>query len=150
MIPSSDEQRIIDAEHLRMLRIAYLISAGISAFMALFGLLYVFVGNMIQADPGYINEPEDARFAARLIFVGGLVFFLFAMAGTLLRLYTARCLRLRKNHAFCNVVAGLSCVDIPYGTALGVISFIVLGRGSIRDLFERPGPPASTLEAGEV
>ena len=64
MTHTPDEQRIIDAEHLRMLRIAYLISAGISAFMALFGLLYVFVGEMIQADPDFMNEPEDARFAA--------------------------------------------------------------------------------------
>jgi hypothetical protein len=69
----------------------------------------------------------------------------------LLRLYTARCLRLRKNHALCQVVAGLSCIDVPYGTALGVITFNVLGRSSVRELFEPGEPPSGpTQDAGGI
>jgi hypothetical protein len=143
MTPTPEDQPIIDAEQLRMLRIAYLISAGISAFMALFGLLHVFIARVIQSDPGFGGEPEEARFAIRLLVVVGTVFFFFAIAGAVLRLYAARCLRLRNNHAFCQVVAGLSCVDVPYGTALGVITFNVLGRASVRDLFERREPPSA-------
>lgn len=78
------------------------------------------------------------------------MFFCLATAGVLLRLYTARCLRLRKNYVFCQVVAGLSCVDIPYGTALGVTTLVVLGRPSVRDLFERGEVQTATFDAGGI
>lgn len=38
------------------------------------------------------------------------------------------------------VVAGVSCLSIPLGTALGVFTFIVLSRPSIVRLFEEQSP----------
>jgi hypothetical protein len=39
------------------------------------------------------------------------------------------------------MVAGISCLGIPYGMFLGVCTFMVLGRDSVVGLFAAPNPP---------
>jgi hypothetical protein len=41
------------------------------------------------------------------------------------------------------VVAGISCISIPYGTVLGILTFLVLARPSIRAVFDRGTGSAS-------
>ena len=50
-------------------------------------------------------------------------------------------IRQRRSRMFCLVVAGISCLGIPYGTILGVCSFIVLGRDSVAAQFDAPAAP---------
>ena len=38
------------------------------------------------------------------------------------------------------VIAGISCLFVPYGTILGVFTFIVLQRSSVEKLFEQSLP----------
>jgi len=45
-------------------------------------------------------------------------------------------------------MAGLVCIDLPFGTALAVLTFIVLMRGSIKRVYERPAVAAATASAG--
>jgi hypothetical protein len=45
------------------------------------------------------------------------------------------------------VIAGIGCLEIPYGTVLGVFSFLVLGRDSVVPLFS-PRPPVDPLVEG--
>ena len=42
----------------------------------------------------------------------------------------------RKNRTFSYVIAGLNCMFFPFGTALGVFTFIVLSRLSIASAYE--------------
>ena len=42
----------------------------------------------------------------------------------------------RKSLLFCQVIAGLLCVLMPLGTALGVFTLIVLMRPTVKQLFE--------------
>lgn len=42
----------------------------------------------------------------------------------------------RRSLTFCQVVAGLSCLELPYGTLLGVLTFVVAGRPSVGRLFQ--------------
>ena len=45
-----DERRaVIDGEHLRILSICYLVSAAITAFFSLFGLVYAFIGVFLMS-----------------------------------------------------------------------------------------------------
>ena len=55
-------------------------------------------------------------------------------------LTAGRSIKRRKRHAFCLVVAGLSCFFMPFGTILGVFSLIVLNRPSIKLLFAAESP----------
>jgi hypothetical protein len=39
------------------------------------------------------------------------------------------------------VIAALGCLEIPYGTALGILTLMVLGRPSVVKQFNpKPGP----------
>jgi hypothetical protein len=142
-----NQQAIIDAEHLRLLSIGYLISAGFNALFMLFGLLYVFIGAMVSemlrlspqanASPG---QPPPAFFG--WIFAGiGLMFFVIGLAFAILKFCAASNLKHRRSRVFCMVVAGLTCLEFPYGTALGVCSFITLGRESVIRLFQMNAAP---------
>jgi len=66
--------------------------------------------------------------------IGAFIFIcLIVMAA--LKFKAARCIKRRSSRVFCMIVAGFSCLEIPYGTALGVLSLIVLSRNSVKNLF---------------
>jgi hypothetical protein len=139
-----ERQHIIDHEHLRLLRIAYFVDSGMTAFMALIGLLYLGIGVLFTA--GLDNLPSDPdgpppgfvglMFAA----IGGGI-FVFGAVLIVLKLLTARALQTRSSRTLCLITAALTCLHVPYGTLVGIFTFIVLGRPSVRALFERQTSP---------
>ena len=64
------------------------------------------------------------------------VFYLIAgvmlVAAGVGNILSANFMRKRKYRAFSFVVACLNCLQIPFGTALGVFTIIVLSRDSVR------------------
>ena len=140
-----NRQTIIDEEHLKLLSLGYMISAGVTAFFALFGLFYVFLGTVLGIVFSHVQAGAKAGEAPPAfigwIFAGfGLAFVLVSGAFAFARFWTGRCIRLRKSRTFCMVVAAFGCLEVPYGTALGVLTFLVLGRGSVEKQFAaKPG-----------
>ncbi|HEX6790900.1 MAG TPA: hypothetical protein VF247_06295 [Candidatus Krumholzibacteria bacterium] len=144
MTSTPDEQRIIDAEHLRALRIAYFVSAGTAAFIACFGLFYVFLGTFFRSMLASMPADADAgEFPGAFFALFGIIFFIIAATAAALRFYVGRCLQQRKHLVFCQVVAAVSCLDMPWGTALGIVTFIVLSRPSVNGLFARAPEPVA-------
>jgi hypothetical protein len=146
MHDSPEEQRIIDAEHLRLLRLGYFVSAGTTACFALIGLLYAAMGIAIGTMSHHFPQPPSQSGPPPEVFgwifgAIGLGFTLIAGTVAVLKLRVARCLRLRQSHGFCVVIAVISCLEIPYGTALGVFSFLVLTRPAVKELFFRGTQP---------
>ncbi len=143
-------QAIIDEEHLSLLVLGYRISAGITALFSLIGIMYVMMGLMflrLPMDSGSTYSGDmDTEVAS--LFVGiGLGFMAVFITLAVLKWMTADRLRDRRSLAFCQVIAALTCLEIPYGTALGVLTFIAIGRASVRGLFapagfNAPPPPA--------
>jgi hypothetical protein len=153
-VPEETRQSIIDGEHLKLLSLGYLVSAGVSAFYSLFGLLYVFLGMMMSTTLSHSPQtPANSAQAPSPEFVGwifasiGLAFFLIAMAVTAARFRAAWCIKHRKSRLFCMVIAGIGCLEFPYGTVLGIFSFLVLGRDSVVGLF-CPKPPVNSIVNG--
>ena len=139
----SDEtlrQAIIDVEHLKILSLGYLVSAGMAALFSLFGLLYAFMGVIIGA--ATTEAARKANQSPPPVFVGwvfgiiGLVIFVLLIGMAILKLWTAQCIKRRRSRVFCMVVAAISCLEIPYGTLLGVFTFLVLGLNSVQCMFE--------------
>jgi hypothetical protein len=145
----SDHQSILDAEHLRLLRIAYFIQGGTTLFMCLFGLLYVFMGIFAFSSsatmPASRVGPSPQFIGYIFAWLGGL-FTLGGAALATLKFLTARALGLRRARMLCMITAALSCIFVPYGTAIGVCTFVVLGRPSVRALFSNS--PAEGGTAG--
>ena len=147
---SFERQRVLDEEHLRLLRIGYLTMGGVAAFTGLFGLFYVFMGavmaSVMRIPPKGPGQPPPELFA--WFFVGfGLLFMILAGTYAALAFVTARSLRMRRSRTLCLVTAGLSCLYIPFGTLLGIFTFNVLGRPSVQSLFSSlplPLPPPLT------
>ena len=131
-------QSIIDEEHLKLLSLGYMVSAGVTAFFSFFGFIYVFIGIvMSKAIPQTAAKASEQPPAfLGLVFVCiGLAIFIFMISLAVAKFFAALCIKRRKSRMFCMIVAGISCLGIPYGTLLGVLSFIVLGRPSVAGLF---------------
>ena len=139
---SEDEirQTIVDQEHLKLLSIGYLISACLDAFFSLLGLFYIFMGvflSKVIARAGAANtQGPPPEFVAWIFGVLGVAILLIMMASFVLKVLVYQRLRQRRSRIFCMVVAGLTCIWIPFGTLLGVLTFLVLARSSVIRLFE--------------
>jgi hypothetical protein len=123
-----------DEEHLRLLSILYYIWGGLTACFSCIGVGHmIFGGVMIVAAQHEQNGPP-VWLGALFSFIGALVVLLVvALAG--LALWTGRNLQKRRHYAACLIVAGISCLSVPLGTALGVFTLIVLLRPSVKPLF---------------
>lgn len=135
-------QDIVDTEHLRLLAFGYVFSGVMSALMSLLGLLYAGIGFVMshffaQAALQSTNPDKmPPESLGMIVSVFGGLFFVVLMALALLKFYTATCIKRRKSRLFCQIVAGISCLAIPYGTLLGVFTFVVLGRANVVRWFE--------------
>jgi hypothetical protein len=126
-----------DREHLKLLVIFHYVLAvlvfGIaSIFIFHFVMGILIVSGKIPSPPGQPGPP--AFMGWFLLGMGAFVLFMgYSLAICLVS--AAVCLSRRKAHTFCCIVAGLSCMWAPLGTALGVCSLIVLLRPTVKDLF---------------
>lgn len=142
MLDEDVRQTIIDEEHLKLLSIGYMVSAGMNAFCSLFGVLYGLMGVMMgtvftaQTETAVRAGQGPPAFVAWLLGIIGFAIFLLLITLAVLKFVTAQRIKCQRSRIFCMVVAGISCFGIPYGTLLGVFTFVVLGRNSVRRLFE--------------
>lgn len=132
-------------EHLRLLKIGYYVLAGISLFSSVFSLLFIGLGALFAsgAVPVQQGSTDDPRLAGLILLVMGLAFLVLSLAGTWLVYYTGRSLAERRRWTFCMVVAALCCLQIPWGTVIGVCTIIVLNRPEVKASFRPPSPPPS-------
>jgi hypothetical protein len=135
-------QSALDADHLRLLEIGFYISGMLTAFRFLWFLLmavfFAIIGvTAAFAKPHGNNGPPPAVFFFIFAFVFGIIIFLtLIFAG--FEIYAGICLKNRRHPVLIQVVAALYCLSIPWGTALGVFTFMVLNRPSVKPLFELP------------
>lgn len=140
------KQSLLDDEHLRLLALGYKVSAGVSAFTSLFGLMYMIMGlvfGVIGAHGGNEAPPVAAGWMFGLI---GFAIFASCIVFGLLQWRTAACLEKRESPTFCMVIAAINCMGMPWGTVLGVFTFVVLGRESVKRLFEQRTVPAAAIK----
>jgi len=96
-----------------------------------------------------VNPPpstgrDDPRIIGYVFTALGGVLVVLAAAVTIVEFLVARYLKQRQHRTFCMVVAGFNCLWVPVGTALGVCTFLVLQRPTVKTLFgEAPSVPAS-------
>jgi len=67
-----------------------------------------------------------------------LVLALFFLGIAALQVLTGQRLQQRRSRIYCMIVAAVTCLSIPYGTFLGVCTFIVLSRSSVQKSFQPP------------
>ena len=132
------QQAIIDTEHLRLLRIAYFIAAGTNLIWVFFPLMYVAMGAfMFSGGFGAEEGPGGPPRSFAIMFISiGLGVSLFMATLTTLKALTGRAIGRRRGKSLIMVTAALTCFGVPWGTALGVLTFMVLTRPSVAQQFE--------------
>ncbi len=146
-------QQILDEEHLKLLRIGYFVMGGTAGLGVLFGLMYVLMGMFVfaatAAAPRTASEVPPALFSWIFIAVGAFI-VLFAAAYAILSLLTAKALRLRRSRVLCLVTAAITSLHLPFGTVMGVLTFSVLERPTVRAMFAAgsAAAPGATTSGG--
>jgi hypothetical protein len=133
-----DRQAVIDAEHLKLLEFGYYISAVTTAFWSLFGLAYAVMGFSLGAITKHAPSSPEALPPDAIVWVfvvfGGVV-FVAMLSVAAVKVHVGRCLSRRRSRTFCLIVASLTCVGVPYGTILGICTFVVLTRPAVAQMF---------------
>ena len=135
-----------DNDQLKLLVISHYILGGFSALGILFLGLHYFIMSSVFRNPHFLREIEKnseseipfapAELLDYFVWIYVLMGF-FAVGIAVLNTLSARFLALRENRTFSFVVAGINCLQMPFGTILGVFTFIVLLRDSVRGSYEK-------------
>ncbi len=136
--PLLRDQRKIDTDHLRLLAVFHFVIAGLAIVGIGFLVLHYSLMFSIMGNPEIWKDqkggPPPAEFFAIFkwvyLFLGGLF-----VAGGVLNLLSGMFLRNRQNRLFSLIVAGMNCLQFPFGTVLGVFTLIVLMRDSVRESY---------------
>ena len=136
-----------DLEHLRLLSIFHYVVGGIIALFACFPIIHLLMGIFFVANAPAIRDaqkPGDPEFpveifGAMFIIIPAII-ILMGWTLAVLTIIAGRKLSKHQSYIYCLVIAGLLCMFMPFGTVLGVFTLLVLTRGSVKELFNRPGP----------
>src|SRR5688572_3906826 len=130
-------QPVRDADHLKTLSICYYVWGAVTAVFSMCGLFYIFMGLAFMNDassfgatgPGPTTtrsaEPPPEFMGYLFAGMGAAVIFFGSLIGGL-TMYAGRCIARRRHRTFTLIMAGLHCLNVPVGTALGVFTFLVL------------------------
>lgn len=126
-----------DLEHLKLLAIGHYVLGGMVALFGFFPLIYVFLGALVIAAPTRPGETPPPTAVAWGFIAFGLIFSLVIWSLGSALIYSGRQIAGHRKYTFCLVMAALACLTFaPIGTLLGIFTFVVLFRESVKQLFK--------------
>jgi hypothetical protein len=127
-----------DLNHLKLLSIFHYVLGGLGAFFSCFPFIYIGVGALFAFAPQTAGQGEPPPPALGWIFIAlGSVGVLFLWTMAICLILAGRFLSARRHYIYCLVIAALSCLWVPFGTALGIFTIVVLIRPTVKERFER-------------
>ena len=128
-----------DADHLNLLAIFFKIMAVLKALLGFCPGIYALMGGAFLFIPASSSSSSSSD--APPAVVGG-VFIAFGLLGMaiiwtigILDWMASKRIEQRTGHTFITVVSALNCLNMPFGTALGIFSIVVTQRPSVKRLF---------------
>ena len=132
-----------DADHLRILAVFHYVFAGLALLGIGFLAVHYLIMRTVMSPEMLAQSPNPPPPEFLQMFVWFYLFFgAMMIVGGVLNLLAANNLRKRRSRMFCMVVAGLNCLQFPFGTVLGVFTLVTLGRDSVRAMFDGAGDTA--------
>jgi hypothetical protein len=123
-------REIIDNEHLKVLSVVHYVQGGLHVLISCILIIHFIFGLIIAIAPQFFGHGPQAPPA----FVGILMSTFagcFMVMGWLfggLTIYSGVCIKNHKHRTFSLIMAVINCLSIPFGTALGIFTIIVLTR----------------------
>jgi hypothetical protein len=135
---TTQNQERRDREHLKLLAVFHFVFGG----LALVGIAFLFVHYYIMHSVFSNAEMWKAQPQAMppKAFLDAFIWFylfmgLLLLVGFVLNALSGVFLLQKRNRMFSCVISGLNCLQVPFGTALGVFTILVLSRDSVRQLY---------------
>jgi hypothetical protein len=130
-----------DEEHLRLLSILYYVWGALGVLFSCLGGIYLLGMSGVLFAVSQRGGDAPPTWVGALMGVLGVVMMVVTLVFAGLSLWTGKCLADRRAYTLCMVVAALSCLSFPFGTALGVFTLIVLSRPSVKAMFNARSLP---------
>ncbi len=125
-----------DAETQRLLSLLHYVLGGILAVFCCFPVIHVVIGiAMVTGNMTQEGRPAPPAEFGYLFIVVGLVGIVMGLLLSGLALVSGRCLAKRKHLLFSQVVAGVLCLFMPFGTVLGVFTLIHLNKDAVKQRY---------------
>lgn len=125
-----------DDEHLILLSIFHFVFGGLAL---LGGIGFLAIHFLILSTVVTHSQPWQTNNGSPAFYAGFIFFYVLAgmiiLAVCILNILSGIFLRQRKHRTFSTVIAALDCFQIPFGTALGVFTIILLQRDSVRQSY---------------
>jgi len=127
-------------EHLRLLSVFHYVVGGLAALFSMIPIIHLTIGTLMVSG----KLADQAKDAAPLAAIGWVmiviatVIILMGLTFAVCLILAGRNLARRTHYTFCLVMAAISCIFMPFGTVLGVLTLLVLMRDGVRDLFDQP------------
>ncbi len=133
-------------EHVRLLAVFHYIFTA----LALLGIGFLFFHYKMMStlmSPEFMRtQPNPPPQGFLDVFVWFYVVMgTFLLVGGILNLLAAHFLRTTRHRMFCMVIGGLNCLQVPFGTVLGVFTLVVLTQDAARLLFDGSEPPMPSM-----
>ena len=127
-----------DASHLKLLTIFHYIIGGIGMLTSLIPVVHLVVGVLMVrgALPGGAGPGPPPEIGWLVIAFASFV-ILVGLSLATLTVFVGQQIASRQRHMVCLVNAGIQCLFVPLGTALGVFTFIVLLWPRVQAVFQR-------------
>ena len=112
-------------------------------FLGVFPLIHLTIGIFLLTNPDVFGASKNGPPAALIGYLFTIIAGLLVLIGWTLAVCSflvARYLMRRKHYLFCLIVSGVNCLQVPFGTALGVFTLIVLLRPNVKAMFIQPPP----------
>ena len=129
-------REIVDQEHLKILSIVHYIFGSLQALLSCILIVHFVLGLVMATVPQALGhgQPPPVWFGLAMSALSGC----FMLVGWLfggLTIYSGYCIRRRRARGFSLIMAAINCLSIPFGTALGICTIVVLTRPSVRQLY---------------
>ncbi|MCB0793307.1 MAG: hypothetical protein KDB88_01100 [Flavobacteriales bacterium] len=126
------------ARKLKLLSTLHYVYGALICVSGLGLLALVFLGTMLQSD--WLAEqggnPPPAWVGGLVGTIGWVLFVLVELVG-IMNMLSGNWIASRKNRTGSMIVAGLDCLNIPFGIALGIFTFISLNQDEAVALYEQ-------------
>jgi len=146
-VPSTLPQEAVerrDREHVKLLAIFHFVVGGLALVGVAFLCVHYFIMHTVFSNPEMWKGQNNAAPPPKVFLDAFIWFYVFMGAslviGMVLNLLSAVFLWQKRHQVFSIIIGGLNCLQIPFGTTLGVITIMVLSRDSVRELYSSNRP----------